>query len=202
MYSNCNNILIIIILINSNSLQLAAIVRYVVEQVALDPEVRSRLLSECDGISNLVDWLDSINRRPGLSELDSKLSSIEVNISALKQCIGYADDGYQRNVIKKTEHYELVAICWTPGQLTPIHDHVGSDCAFKIIDGISTETTYELNDEGLAYPVGVRDYLPGEICAADEPDIHRVSNDSNKELINLHVYTPPLHAYNLYKSAE
>ena len=65
MYSNYNNILIIMILINSNSLQLAAIVRYVVEQVALDPEVRSRLLSECDGISNLVDWLDSINRRPG-----------------------------------------------------------------------------------------------------------------------------------------
>ena len=99
MYYNCNNILIIIILINSNSLQLAAIVRYVVEQVALDSEVRSRLLSECDGISNLVDWLDSINRRPGLSEFDSKLSSIEVNISALKQCIGYAEDGYQRNVI-------------------------------------------------------------------------------------------------------
>ena len=100
-----------------------------VEQVALDPKVRNRLLSECEGISNLVDWLDSIERRPGLAELDSKLISTEVNIPALKNCIGYAEDGYQRNVIKKTEHYELVAICWTPGQLTPIHDHVGSDCA-------------------------------------------------------------------------
>ena len=57
----------------------------------------------------------------------------------------------------------------------PIHDHVGSDCAFKIIDGISTETTYKLNDEGLAYPVGIRDYMAGEICAADEPDIHTES---------------------------
>ena len=116
-----------------------------VEQVALDSTARDRLLSECDGISNLVDWLDSIDRRPGLDELDSKLISTEVNIPALKNCIGYAEDGYRRNVIKKTEHYELVAICWNPGQLTPIHDHVGSDCAFKIIAGISTETTYELN---------------------------------------------------------
>ena len=172
-----------------------------VEQVALDNVVRERLLSECTGLSKLVDWLDSIDRRPGLEELDHKLISIDVNIPALKQCIGYAEDGYQRNVIKKTEHYELVAICWSPGQLTPIHDHVGSDCAFKIIDGISTETTYELNDEGLAYPVGVRDYSAGEICAADEPDIHRVSNNSDSELINLHVYTPPLHAYHVYKSA-
>ena len=44
--------------------------------------------------------------------------------------------------------------------------------------------------------------MAGEICAADEPDIHRVSNNSDGELINLHVYTPPLHAYNLYSSVE
>ena len=171
-----------------------------VEQVALASETRDKLLSECDGISRLIEWLDTINRRPGLDELEQKLSSIEVNISALKNCIGYAEEGYQRIVIKKTDFYELVAICWTPGQLTPIHDHVGSDCAFKIIDGVSTETTYNLNNEGLAFPISVREYQPGEICASDEPDIHRVSNNSNKELINLHVYTPPLHAYNLHES--
>ena len=170
-----------------------------VEQVALASETRDKLLSECDGISRLVEWLDTINRRPGLDELEQKLNFIEVNISALKNCIGYAEEGYQRNVIKKTDFYELVAICWTPGQLTPIHDHVGSDCAFKIIDGVSTETTYNLNNEGLAFPISVREYQPGEICASDEPDIHRVSNNSNKELINLHVYTPPLHAYNLHE---
>lgn len=169
------------------------------EQVALAIETRDELLSECDGISQLVEWLDTIDRRPGLGELEQKLNSIQVNISALKNCIGYAKEGYQRNVIKKTEFYELVAICWTPGQLTPIHDHVGSDCAFKIIDGVSTETTYDLNDEGLAYPIAVREYQSGEICASDEPDIHRVSNNSDNELINLHVYTPPLHAYNLHE---
>jgi|TARA_B100001996_G_scaffold21762_1_gene17349 cysteine dioxygenase len=173
-----------------------------VEQVALTSETRDILLSECSGISLLVKWLDEIDRRPGLDELEKKLNSIEVNIPALRDCIGYAKTGYQRNVIKKNEFYELVAICWTPDQSTPIHDHVGSDCAFKIIDGISTETTYNLNDMGLAYPIGNREYHAGEICAAAEPDIHRISNNSNNELINLHVYTPPLHAYNVYKPAN
>ena len=60
-----------------------------------------------------------------------------------------------------------------------------------IADGVSTETIYQLNDEGLAHPVEVRTYQPGEVCAVDEPDIHRVSNDSDSELINVHVYTPP-----------
>ena len=172
-----------------------------VVQVELDNEVRDNLLSECSGLSGLVDWLDIIDRRPGLSELDVQLRNMEVNLDALRECIGYTDNGYQRNVIKRTEFYELVAICWTPGQDTPIHDHVGSDCAFLIADGVSTETIYQLNDEGLAYPVEVRTYQPGEVCAAEEPDIHRVSNDSDSELINVHVYTPPLHAYSLYEPA-
>ena len=172
-----------------------------VVQVELDSEARNNLLSLCSGLSDLVDWLDTIDRRPGLSELDGHLKGMDINLDVLRDCIGYADDGYQRNVIKKTEFYELVAICWTPGQNTPIHDHVGSDCAFLIADGVSTETIYQLNDEGLAYPVEVRTYQPGEVCAAEEPDIHRVSNDSNSQLINVHVYTPPLHAYNLYESA-
>ena len=172
-----------------------------VVQVELDSKARNNLLSECSGLSGLVDWLDTIDRRPGLSELDGHLKEMDINLDVLRDCIGYADDGYQRNVIKKTEFYELVAICWTPGQNTPIHDHVGSDCAFLIADGVSTETIYQLNDEGLAYPVEVRTYQPGEVCAAEEPDIHRVSNDSNSQLINVHVYTPPLHAYSLYEPA-
>ena len=176
--------------------------RNVVTQVAIDPEVRDNLLSECSGLSGLVDWLDSIDRRPGLKELDNHLSNLEVNLAALKGCIGYADDGYQRNVIKKSEHYELVAICWTPGQDTPIHDHVGSDCAFLIVDGVSTETIYEPDNQGLARPINPRHYQPGEVCAAEEPDIHRVSNDTDSELVNLHVYTPPLHAYKIYAPAE
>jgi len=175
--------------------------RDVVTQVTIDPGVRDGLLTECSGLSGLVEWLDSIDRRPGLAELDHQLKNLKINLAALKECIGYADDGYQRNVIKKSEFYELVAVCWLPGQETPIHDHVGSDCAFLIVDGISTETIYETNEEGLAYPITFRHYQPREVCAAEEPDIHRVSNDTNSELVNLHIYTPPLHAYNIYAPA-
>tara|TARA_B100000131_G_scaffold319878_1_gene366659 strand:+ start:392 stop:940 length:549 start_codon:yes stop_codon:yes gene_type:complete len=173
---------------------------HVVTQAPLSEEVRSRLMDQCDGIRELKEWLDGIDRRPGLDELDSRLSNLELNLGALEECIGYSDDGYQRNVISKNEHYELVAICWTPGQDTPIHDHVGSDCAFLIVSGISTETIYEIDETGQAFAVSSRRYLPGEVCAADEPDIHRVSNDEDCNLINLHVYTPPLSGFNFYNS--
>jgi len=173
-----------------------------VVQFSLEPEVRENLLSECSGLSGLVEWLDSIDRRPGLSELAEHLVGNDFNAAALKECIGYADEGYQRNIIKKTEFYELVAICWTPGQETLIHDHVGSDCAFRIVEGVSTETIYKLNSQGFAVPIDARTYSAGEVCAAEEPDIHRVSNDTEHELINVHVYTPPLHSYGVYTPAS
>ena len=173
-----------------------------VTQAPLPDEARSNLLSQCEGIRGLVDWLDGIDRRPGLGELDSRLSGLEINIGALEECIGYSEDGYQRNVIKKNAHYELVAICWTPGQDTPIHDHVGSDCAFLIVSGVSTETVYETNEKGLAVPISTRRYQPGEVCAADEPDIHRVSKEEDSKLINLHVYTPPLGGFNFYATEQ
>jgi len=175
---------------------------HVVTQAPLSEDQRSTLLSKCESLKNLTEWLEGIDRRPGLDELDARLSSLEVNVDALEDCIGYSEDGYQRNVIKKNEHYELVAICWTPGQVTPIHDHTGSDCAFLIVSGVSTETVYETNEEGLAYPVSDRRYVPGEVCAAEEPDIHRVSNNERTNLINLHVYTPPLSEFKIYAPAE
>ena len=175
---------------------------HVVTQAPLSEDQRSTLLSKCESLKNLTEWLEGIDRRPGLDELDARLSSLEVNVDALEDCIGYSEDGYQRNVIKKNEHYELVAICWTPGQVTPIHDHIGSDCAFLIVSGVSTETVYETNEEGLAYPVSDRRYVPGEVCAAEEPDIHRVSNNERTNLINLHVYTPPLSEFKIYAPAE
>lgn len=172
-----------------------------VAQAVLGKEALKDLSSCCQGIDDLVRWLDSIDRRPGLEELDLRLSNMRVNDEALKKHIAYAEHGYQRNVIKRTEHYELVAICWRSHQETPIHDHIGSDCAFLIIEGTSTETVYEKSNNGLVVPVKKRTYAPGEVCAAAEQDIHKVSNGEDCNLINLHVYTPPLSKFNIYSPA-
>ena len=170
--------------------------------VTLSDENRDELIDCCKGVADMIDWLDSLNARPGLAELGSRLETLPLNLKSLKEHIGYTeDDGYQRNIIKKTEHYEMVAITWRAGQTTPIHDHVGSDCAFLIVEGTSTETTYETDENGRAVPSGARDYVPGEVCAADEPDIHRISNDTEDDLINLHVYTPPLSGFGIYEAA-
>ena len=85
--------------------------------VTLDEDSRNSLLDCCQNLANMVDWLDSIDSRPGLSELGTRLESMQINLEALKDHIGYTEErSYQRNIIKKTEHYEMVAITWRAGQ--------------------------------------------------------------------------------------
>ena len=135
--------------------------------VTLDEDSRNSLLDCCENLNEMIHWLDSIDSRPGLEELNPRLSSMEINLEGLKEHIGYAEDnGYQRNIIKKTEHYEIVAITMAQVKDTPIHDHKGSDCAFLIVEGTSTETVYELNEDNLAVPSMYGIMLLVEVCAA------------------------------------
>ena len=70
--------------------------------VTLDEERRNSLMDCCENLSEMIHWLDSIDCRPGLKELDSRLTSMEINLEGLKEHIGYTEDnGYQRNIIKK-----------------------------------------------------------------------------------------------------
>ena len=168
-----------------------------VVQVELTKNQINDLLVSNSEIDELITWLDSLNGRPSLSIVEEKLLNLNIKSEDLSKYFGYAEDGYQRNIVKKADNYELVLICWKAGQRTPIHDHKGSDCAFLIIEGISTETIYEIKKGGLVKKIE-RKYKPGEVCAADEPDIHMISNEENCNLVNLHLYSPPLKKFNIY----
>ena len=172
-----------------------------VESRTVSPDTLMKIREKAPEVHDLIMWLESFDGRPGLDVLGNRLEVLDIDIESLRELIQSASDDYCRNTLIRTDEFELVVIIWRPGQDTPIHDHLGSDCAFLILDGESTETKYELNSEGLAFPISSRVYRSGEVCAADEPDIHRVSNDGDGELINLHVYTPPLNAFNIYDPA-
>jgi cysteine dioxygenase len=96
--------------------------------------------------------------------------------------------------------YHALIICWRGGQRSPIHDHVGSNCAVKVLRGVATETIFERGPNGMIYATGSRILNAGEVCASADSDIHQVSNlEANEnDLITLHLYSPPLISMNVY----
>ncbi|MCC6428187.1 MAG: cysteine dioxygenase family protein [Phycisphaerales bacterium] len=154
-------------------------------------------------LAEIIDYLDSLTGRANLDILQRLLAQTNIQREDVNACCVFGTKGYKRNTISKTENYELVALCWRSGDFTPIHDHTGSSCAFKVIQGTGTEIRFKRTPSGLICPTATTPMAPGYICAAEDDDIHQVANmqASGEDLITLHIYSLPIKNMTTYEFA-
>lgn len=152
----------------------------------------------------LIGYLDSLTGRADLAVLSRLLADVGVTRDDLEPRCVFNPRGYRRNTLSRTDWYELLALCWHSGDCTPIHDHKGSSCAFRVIHGVGTEIRFERTPAGLVCPVRTIRMEPGYICAADDDDIHQVANmqPPGQDLITLHIYSPPIRTMQTYPFGE
>lgn len=113
-----------------------------------------------------------------------------------KKYAKFSPKRYTRNLVDKGNgHFNLLVLCWGPGQGSSIHSHCNSDCYMKILDGEAKETRFDWpGDEEQDMKVKEshthkRDDVT-YIC--DEMGLHRVENPSNTDgTVTLHLYSPP-----------
>ena len=158
------------------------------------------LLSYDRKLMPLIEYLDSLKGRPDLDELKSHLESAEVGIEDLGDFVRFNEDGYRRNMVFESEVVELLCLCWRSGQRSPIHDHARSICGVKIVEGSGTETVYEMTPSGYIKAVGSAEYESGCVMVSEDDDTHQVANLEvpGKDLVTLHVYSPPLRKMKTY----
>ncbi len=88
--------------------------------------------------------------------------------------------------------FSIVALCWLPGQETPIHDHI-SWCVVGVHQGLELETNYRLEQDAAGsewlVQTGTVTCAPGMTEALTPPgDIHKVSNAGEDLAISIHIY--------------
>jgi cysteine dioxygenase len=155
-------------------------------------------------LAALIGYLDSLRNRADLNRLSELLTNLDVRRSDIAPACIFGARGYKRNTISRSDWYELLALCWHSGDCTPIHDHQGVSCAFKIIEGDGTEIRFRTTPSGLICPTAAVQMNPGYICAALDADIHQVANmqPPGQDLITLHIYSPPIKKMNTYEFAS
>ncbi|OAD66319.1 hypothetical protein PHYBLDRAFT_7545, partial [Phycomyces blakesleeanus NRRL 1555(-)] len=115
---------------------------------------------------------------------------------------------YTRNLIDDGNgKFNLMILAWSKNQQSPIHNHSGSHCIMKILDGELQETLYDWPnrpsiDGGVPLNVS-RDtmYHANQVTYVhDSIGLHRIKNPSQQQgAVSLHLYTPP---YQLCKTFE
>ncbi len=91
-------------------------------------------------------------------------------------------------------------MCWLPGQQSPVHDHGGSACAVRVIQGAATETRFDLAVDGLADLVDQCVFRAGDVVCSFDSDVHSLANIPTVgeehhwpvALVTLHIYAPHL----------
>ncbi|MBU6413176.1 MAG: cysteine dioxygenase family protein [Planctomycetes bacterium] len=154
-------------------------------------------------LAELIDYLDGLKGQADLGKLAKLLSGLKLTRKDVAPACVFGEKGYRRNRISGSDHYELLALCWRSGDRTPIHDHQGVSCAFRVVEGTGTEIRFAGTPSGLVCPTNAVSMKPGYVCAAEEADIHQVANMQapGEDLITLHIYSPPIRKMNTYEFA-
>jgi cysteine dioxygenase len=145
-------------------------------------------------LNELLAQLDQLDRPPSIEDLVSRMECLSIDFADIEHAAHFADSHYQRNLLHNGAHYHALILCWKNGQRSPIHDHRGSACGVRIIEGVATETIFERMPSGYIRAERSRELFEGQVCGSFDADIHQISNiqPGNARLITLHVYSPPL----------
>lgn len=159
-------------------------------------------------------------------ELTELINSFELKPEDWKKFVHFDNFKYTRNLIAngKDSRFGLMILAWGPGQQSPIHNHNGSHCIMRILEGTLieklytrrfdetaiesdvsfSETTTSLDVSEIYEKTRETELNSGKTAYIhDKIGWHRVSNASTlHSAVSLHLYAPPIEQCKTYCEFE
>jgi uncharacterized NAD(P)/FAD-binding protein YdhS/predicted metal-dependent enzyme (double-stranded beta helix superfamily) len=156
------------------------------------------------GYQQILELFDAWDEREDaipFGDLVASLRGLELERADLAGALIFADRNYRRIAVRRRPHYEALVLCWKSGQRSPIHNHLGSSCVVRVVEGRATETQYVFSPCGRLVPQRSRTYSAGSVTGCRDEAIHQMANleAPGQDLITLHVYSPPPSSWNYFK---
>ncbi len=142
-------------------------------------------------INNLSELLSELNNS-SKDEYAAIGARLEIPIEQLKPYSYWNSKFYARNCIERTEHFELILLCWEPGQSTPVHCHGGEECWVYVMDGKLTETHFQYDNNELITESAEMLGKGGKSFMCDDLGYHKLENTNGQRSMSLHLYMDPI----------
>jgi len=130
-----------------------------------------------------------------------------VDPETLQPYLFWNSQHYTRNLIDKTDLYELLSLCWEPGMKSSIHNHKDQNCWMAAPVGCLLVQNYRVLEENLAahhcniVPTDEVQITCQNPVAVDPLNpVHDVRNprELNQRAVSLHVYSRPFDSCVVY----
>ncbi|HTA40041.1 MAG TPA: cysteine dioxygenase family protein [Candidatus Acidoferrales bacterium] len=110
---------------------------------------------------------------------------------------------YTRTRLIERPHFEVVAMQWAAGSVSPIHDHGASRCWVLMLEGTLEVENFERDLEAAGdvsmRPNGTLSLKADDLDSRNGPhELHRVVNSSAQSAYSLQLYATPITTYNVF----
>jgi len=169
----------------------------------------SHVVQRAVSIDGLIKGLRKLSERD-FDSTESPLAFLRenpVNPDSLAPYLFWDGQHYTRNLIDKTELYELLAICWEVGMKSSIHNHRDQNCWMAAPIGRLSVQNYRVLEENLAdHRCNIEETDVVEITSSNpvavDPlhPVHDVRNPREfaQRAVSLHLYSRPFDSCVVY----
>ncbi len=153
-------------------------------------------------MQDLIDKLHEFAEQDfPVAEVSSYLESYKFFDNDRNRYTFFNDDFYTRNLVFRDVHFEILVLCWSPGQVAPVHGHEGEKCWARVESGKLQFCNYAIQSEPAE--LTMTEQLAGDKGFLDGPaELHSVENIFDSRAISLHVYAKPFDACDIYNLEE
>lgn len=149
---------------------------------------KTLIMDNPDCIASLVEALNNAD----LKQFPSILKNMNIDTSVFEDHATWDTQDYTRNCIERNDRYELLLLCWNPGNVTPIHSHGGQKCWVYQIAGELSEQRF-INTENGPTETHRQVLKPHNLTYMDDRmGFHVLQNNSKERSMSLHVYAHPI----------
>jgi len=166
-------------------------------------------------LADLVARVDGLAAEEvALDRVSELVSRVRLAGSELRPYLNFQDDRYTRNLVHRSDLFDVIVLCWMPGHRTPVHNHSGQLGWVRVLRGALEETAFAPDpDLGAGGPEPVEEACllaarvalvesghalaaagEGVITVDRERAVHRLGNPApagGEAAVSLHLYSRP-----------
>jgi len=130
-----------------------------------------------------------------------------VSRESLEPYTFFEEEHYTRNLIYKSELFEVMALCWQAGHMSSVHNHRDQQCWMVMADGRLENINYRVVSRDpvaktcVIEPSGTQLITRSEPMAVDDDEpVHRIVNCPHlgAKALSIHVYSKPFDICEVY----
>jgi cysteine dioxygenase len=135
-----------------------------------------------------------------LDQLRDWVATLHLSDQLFERHVSFSDRTYQRKLLCRTPRFDLLILCWQPGQSSTIHNHTDSLNVTRVYQGALTSRTFDrIGQTDQRCCLQAEETLgAGAIATVDRQKIHQLANTSDENLVTLHIYARPLKTMRVY----